>query len=315
MNMKTTKTFYENGNIETLSEINDEGQRHGVTKLYHQNGQLQTQVSFTNGSQNDGEVISYHDNGNISRIITLKNELKQGKFIEYSKIGKDISREGIYLDGEIISISDWNVQGLVHDETGEIDIGQGLKTLSPKQRKERLMNETEEMIKKLQKQGKHKLLDELKEVYKKYKQEYDKLDGRYVEVPKQDLGKIIQEVSIDIDTLIDECRENLSNPYYYDEENYNSFEEINCTLYKNKKEVNKGILFQHIYHFWSDVEEKHDDIELRNSVMIVDGKVFEDFEDYKYDNDVKIIYRCGDEYSDEPEPEDFFNEYVKRLTN
>ena len=178
----------------------------------------------------------------------------------------------------------------------------------------KIMSQLNEEREKLLSEEKYVLLIELQEIYDNLKKRYDKLDGRYVEVLKQDLGKTIQELNID--TFIDSYKEYYSGPNEYDEDNYHSFIEVNCTLYKNQKEVKKGILFRHTYHYWCDVDEYHDQSEIKTEVIIVNGKVFEDFDNYKSDNDEKTIYCCHNYLSsDELEPEVFFNEYVKRLTN
>ena len=109
---KTEKTYHENGNIEEVSEVNENGQLHGVKRFYHENGQLQVEVNFTNGIQDDGDVISYHDDGSKARQVTLVNHLMNGPYYEWYRNGQ-LKTEGIYNDKVPTVLKEWNENGVL----------------------------------------------------------------------------------------------------------------------------------------------------------------------------------------------------------
>jgi len=113
---KTEKQYYENGNIESESEVNENGQLHGVTRIYHENGQLLGEISFTNDIQDDGEFISYHENGRKAKELTYLNNLLNGPFYEYHKNGQLII-EGLYNNGVITFLKEWDENGVLTNET------------------------------------------------------------------------------------------------------------------------------------------------------------------------------------------------------
>ena len=96
MNMKKTKkTYHDNGNIHLEIELNEKGERHGITRIYHENGQLQAEVNFTNGIQDDGIIISYHDNGIKARQVIQLNGKFNGEFSEWHENGQ-LKRNSFY---------------------------------------------------------------------------------------------------------------------------------------------------------------------------------------------------------------------------
>ena len=107
---KTEKQYHENGNIHVDSELNEKGERHGITRVYHENGQLQVEVNWTNGIQDDGIINSYHDNGIKAREVTLVNHLMNGPYYEWYKNGKR-KTEGIYNDKAPTVLKEWDENG------------------------------------------------------------------------------------------------------------------------------------------------------------------------------------------------------------
>lgn len=59
----TSKLWYPNGNLETVSEMVD-GVKHGKAVGYHENGELWFRVEYKNG-QLSGEATLFDTNGNI----------------------------------------------------------------------------------------------------------------------------------------------------------------------------------------------------------------------------------------------------------
>ena len=108
------KEWGENGNIHIESELNEKGEKHGVTRLYHKNGQLQVEENFTNGIQDDGTVISYYDNGIKARQIICLRGVLNGEFSEWYQNGKQ-KIEGIYNNGKPNILNEWNEKGLLVD--------------------------------------------------------------------------------------------------------------------------------------------------------------------------------------------------------
>jgi len=109
---KTEKQYHENGNIHVDSELNEKGERHGITRVYHENGQLQVEVNWTNGIQDDGIINSYHDNGIKAREVTLVNHLMNGPYYEWYKNGKR-KTEGIYNDKAPTVLKEWDENGVL----------------------------------------------------------------------------------------------------------------------------------------------------------------------------------------------------------
>ena len=100
---KTEKTYHENGSIHVESELNEKGERHGITKIFHENGQLQVEVYWTNGIQDDGTIISYHDNGIKARKVIHLNGKFNGEFSEWHENGQ-LKRKSFYEDGLITGV-------------------------------------------------------------------------------------------------------------------------------------------------------------------------------------------------------------------
>ena len=92
---KTEKQYHENGNIHVDSELNEKGERHGITRVYHENGQLQVEVNWTNGIQDDGIINSYHDNGIKARQVIHLNGDFNGEFSEWHENGQ-LKRKSFY---------------------------------------------------------------------------------------------------------------------------------------------------------------------------------------------------------------------------
>lgn len=116
---KTEKSYHDNGNILLESEVNEKGERHGITRVYHKNGQLQVEITWTNGIQDDGQVISYHDDGRKARISHLKNHFLNGPYFEWYKNGQ-LKTEGVYHDKVPTILKFWNENGiLVYDSSNE----------------------------------------------------------------------------------------------------------------------------------------------------------------------------------------------------
>jgi surface protein len=111
--MKKIEKTYQ-GNILIESELNEKGERHGITRIHHENGELQVELNWTNGIQDDGTIISYHDNGIKARqVIRLRGEFN-GEFSEWYENGQ-LKIEGIYSNGLSNILKEWNRNGLLVD--------------------------------------------------------------------------------------------------------------------------------------------------------------------------------------------------------
>ena len=129
---KTEKLYHDNGNIHVESELNEKGERHGITRVYHQNGQLQAEVTYTNGIQDDGQVISYHDDGSKARQVTLVNHLMNGPYYEWHRNGQ-LKTEGIYYDKVPTVLKKWDENGVLINEIDNSSDNGFFKELSGKE--------------------------------------------------------------------------------------------------------------------------------------------------------------------------------------
>lgn len=79
---KGWKSFYESGNIESVSDISEdqEGHKYQLIKDYHENGQLYRQIEI---KEDIRHIISYDELGKLSSVEHYENGLKHGYF-EYS---------------------------------------------------------------------------------------------------------------------------------------------------------------------------------------------------------------------------------------
>ena len=85
-------------------------------------------------------------------------------------------------------------------------------------------------------------------------------------------------------------------------------------LLKNGKKVASGyVCISHNANYWDDEGEEHDDIQSHNEVMIVNGKLFTDYDDEKRPGWKALPSKTKRiaTFWDDGEAEEFFNEYVK----
>ena len=108
-------TYYGNGNIESNTSINEDGE--GITTFYYENGnieQIQTGTFKNKGGEWGlfvGEIIFYYESGNIEQMErgTFKGDLIEGESILYYESGnKELEFKGTFdsdnglIEGEII---------------------------------------------------------------------------------------------------------------------------------------------------------------------------------------------------------------------
>lgn len=130
--------YHENGHLALEHEYNN-GVLNGIERVFHEDGSLAGELPLKNGDYNGhfvyyfpeggvkqrgyykndmllGEVCSYYKNGQIERCVSVKDNLEQGPFREYSSEGI-LTRTGNYitLSGEEKGVED----GLIYEYDAE----------------------------------------------------------------------------------------------------------------------------------------------------------------------------------------------------
>ncbi|MEG1555274.1 MAG: hypothetical protein RR356_00930 [Bacteroidales bacterium] len=94
---QTKKTYYENGDIESMVEYRL-GKENGKTIYYYQySGRVKLVIDMKNGKKN-GKLIRYYSNGNVEAKEFYQNDLLEGKAVLYNVRG-DVMEETNYCAG------------------------------------------------------------------------------------------------------------------------------------------------------------------------------------------------------------------------
>lgn len=94
----TTKTFYANGNIESVIPLYN-GIREGSAKFYYENGNLKEERTFLAGKV-EGEVKRYYENGKLKEIFSIFKGKRDGATTMYDSLGNYLS-DVYYAEGKI----------------------------------------------------------------------------------------------------------------------------------------------------------------------------------------------------------------------
>ncbi|MFA6597572.1 MAG: TonB family protein [Ignavibacteriaceae bacterium] len=94
----TTKTFYPNGNIESVIPL-DNGLREGVAKFYYENGNLKEERTFLAGKV-EGEVKRFYENGKTKEIFSIIKGKRDGATTTFDSLGNYLS-DVYYAEGKI----------------------------------------------------------------------------------------------------------------------------------------------------------------------------------------------------------------------
>ncbi len=94
----TTKTFYANGNIESVIPL-DNGIREGKAKFYYENGNLKEERTFFAGKV-EGEVKRYYENGKLKEIFSILKGKRDGATTTFDSLGNYLS-DVYYAEGKI----------------------------------------------------------------------------------------------------------------------------------------------------------------------------------------------------------------------
>jgi antitoxin component YwqK of YwqJK toxin-antitoxin module len=100
--------------------------RKGCWEKYSVNGSLEEKGEYVNGKK-EGEWKNYHD-GNLTSIFNYKNDLKDGKFVEFNWQWKYVWRQGVYKNG--IKISEHQYKEAEGPTKEDYFIKEGYKALS-----------------------------------------------------------------------------------------------------------------------------------------------------------------------------------------
>lgn len=84
---KSEKTYYPDGKLRSITELNKDGLPDGWQSFYYPNGQLKEETNFTNGNEN-GKSIGYFEDGSIMYESFFKEGLLQGTLKLYHRNGK-----------------------------------------------------------------------------------------------------------------------------------------------------------------------------------------------------------------------------------
>jgi uncharacterized protein len=92
-----TKTYWENGNIQSHLNYNKNGELEGLASWYYASGQLQ-QEAFYVQNQLHGKMLRYHENGRLESVAWYKNNLRDSIFVQYDFRGNKIAVENFRND-------------------------------------------------------------------------------------------------------------------------------------------------------------------------------------------------------------------------
>jgi antitoxin component YwqK of YwqJK toxin-antitoxin module len=113
--MYEEKTYYENGQLKTLQQYNEEtGLKEGIQELYDSNGTLHVREVYQAGER-EGPVEEYRPNGTLQIRTYHKGGLRHGlrevydenstlRFRETNELGENIIYEDFYEDGSLREI-------------------------------------------------------------------------------------------------------------------------------------------------------------------------------------------------------------------
>jgi len=93
------KEFYENGNLKSVENYNDNN-RHGEWKMFYENGNLLSVSNYKDGNLN-GEQKSFHPNGKLQGILNYKDGKFAGEQKSFHPNGKLLGIAN-YKDGKLI---------------------------------------------------------------------------------------------------------------------------------------------------------------------------------------------------------------------
>ncbi len=102
--------YYENGQIKIKQQFTSLensgyqrifGKRIGDYTFYYKNGQVRFSIKYDNGKFVDGIFWEYYDDGSKKQSGELKNELRDGEWIEWHENG-DLKSKGNYKSGSYI---------------------------------------------------------------------------------------------------------------------------------------------------------------------------------------------------------------------
>lgn len=113
--MREEKTYYENGQLESLQQYNEEtGLKEGIYEIYDSNGTLHVREIYLAG-QREGPVEEYRPNGTLQILTHHKGGLRHGlreiydegstlHVRETNETGETLLYENFYEDGSLREI-------------------------------------------------------------------------------------------------------------------------------------------------------------------------------------------------------------------
>jgi antitoxin component YwqK of YwqJK toxin-antitoxin module len=87
------KEYYESGELEKETPYK-KGKIHGVEKIYYKSGRLLWETPYIDGKKN-GVEKSYYASGKLKKEIGFYDDSICGQVVEYSELGKEISRMSV----------------------------------------------------------------------------------------------------------------------------------------------------------------------------------------------------------------------------
>lgn len=87
------KEYYESGKLQRETPYT-RGKINGVEKIYYESGKLLWETPYVDGKKN-GVEKSYYASGKPKKEIGFYNDYFCGQIVEYSELGKEISRMSV----------------------------------------------------------------------------------------------------------------------------------------------------------------------------------------------------------------------------
>ncbi len=96
-----TKEYHANGKLKFISNINDEGQLHGLYTIWYDNGQIEFKASYRDGRRH-GRATRWRKDGSKQSDRGYKRGLYHGLSIWWDKDGRMEASEN-YRYGDLVS--------------------------------------------------------------------------------------------------------------------------------------------------------------------------------------------------------------------
>ena len=101
LQIREFKVYYDNGQLNSVSNKNEEGVLHGESTIWYENGELRQIRYFKNGIM-DSTWQEYNAEGQIINSKSYKNGLKDGVWLQFNEVGDTLINE-LYKNDSLLS--------------------------------------------------------------------------------------------------------------------------------------------------------------------------------------------------------------------